>query len=283
VIGDIHGQAETLARLLRAIGRRDRDAMFWFVGDLINRGPDDRGVLDQVRTLGDRATVVLGNHELALLACAAGAATPRRGDTVGTLLEAPDADALVAWVRRWPLLVRDGDDVLVHAGLHPSWTDADADRIAARLHDRLGAPDWDAWLRALWPHRGEPWPEQQVGPSRDGADLHALVSVRCVRPDGALDRSVKGPPDTAPAPLLPWHRVPSPRSDHTRVFTGHWAAQGLVRSRPLVAIDTGCAWGGHLTAVCREDGAMIQVSVVNGEIRERCDGSTSAVPSAQLP
>lgn len=283
VIGDVHGHAATLRRLLEAIRARDEDARFWFVGDLVNRGPDDVGVLREVLALGKRATVVLGNHELVLLACAAGATAPRDDDTIASVLAAADASALVEWIRHRPLLVRAGNDVLVHAGLHPTWTLSDAESIAARLHAALRAPEWADWLRTVWPFRGRQWPTTRGGPDRDGADLHALMSIRCVMPNGDLEGRYKGPPGEAPPPLCPWHAAPSPREQGIRVFTGHWAAQGLVTTPAFVALDTGCAWGGHLTAYRASDGALLQVSARDGAVRDHCSASISGVPFPSLP
>lgn len=254
-IGDVQGCFASLTRLLAMMAfdvERDR---VWFVGDLVNRGPESASVLRLVRGLGDAATTVLGNHDVHLLARFAGA-RPKESDTLSRLLAEPDAPALMEWLRLRPLLheqtVGDTAYVLVHAGLSPRWSLDDA-RSSARVGEALlRGPRWIEDVRAL---RG--------GPSSEASTAIAtLTRVRMVHGNGEPS-SYSGELHAAPFDHRPWW-VGSPviAAGHTVVF-GHWAALGLYRAPGLLGIDTGCVWGNQLTAVRLEDGALRQQPCVD--------------------
>lgn len=257
VIADVHGHAGMLDALLQKIERRTPGAALWFVGDLVNRGPDDLATLRLVRDLGDRARVVLGNHDCVVLACAAGFTAPRRGDTIGPLMASAEIDDHVDWLRSRPLLLERGRDVVVHAGLHPDWDLGDARRAAARIEAALQADDWATTLERVWGCRGAPWDARVQGHRRLGDDLAAFTRMRFVRADGALDTEGKRGPESPPPGTMPWYAAPHPPRD-VRVVFGHWAAHGVSIGPRLAALDAGCAWGGPLTALCLDDGAVLQ-------------------------
>ena len=254
VLGDVHGCFATLEALFARLPfAPDRDRL-WLVGDLVNRGPDSLGVLRWAKGLaermGERFAVVLGNHDLRLLACAAGIATPRGRDTLDAVLAAPDREELVEWLASRPFLHRDGDRVLVHAGLLPGWTLEEAERWAGRLEAAFAGPLRPALLK----------PPAAAG-GRDGvpeelrAALAAFTLLRTCTADGHLC-PFSGPPDEAPPGCVPWFRIPGRRSARATVVFGHWAALGLLVEPRLIALDTGCVWGQRLTAIRLDDRAV---------------------------
>lgn len=259
-IGDIQGCHDELRALLRTVGfSADRDVL-WFVGDLVNRGPDSLGVLRFVRALGGNAEVVLGNHDLHLLAAAAGARAPRRDDTLGPILAASDRDELVDWLRRRPLAHRDGDRLMVHAGVFPQWTAEQAVELSDEVSRVLSGPDWGDFLHAMYGNRPDRWDDALSGDDRLRAIVNGLTRIRFVHPDGRMDFDVKEGAAAAPPGLLPWFDAPGRRTaGAVTVVFGHWSTLGLVLRPDLVALDTGCVWGGSLTAVRLEDRAVLQV------------------------
>lgn len=250
-IGDVQGCWRTLERLLGRVGFDRAEDRVWFAGDLVNRGPGSLEVLRFARGLGERAQVVLGNHDLHLLAIAAGVRTAKRRDTVDDVLASPDRDELLEWLRQRPLLHAEGEWVLLHAGLLPGWTLGEA---------RERAREAEAWLRgprvnlalAAYARKRVKDPELV----RVHETLRTLTLLRCVR-DGEMALDYSGPPGEAPAGLVPWHRA-RPRDPEVTIVCGHWAAQGFVREPGLLALDSGCVWGNALTAVRLEDGAAFQ-------------------------
>lgn len=266
VIGDLQGcHADLLAllALVRFDPARDRA---WFTGDLVNRGPASLAVLRTVRALGDRALVVLGNHDLHLLACryVAGVAQ-RRGDTLDDVLAAPDRDELLDWLRARPLLHFDpGLGVaLVHAGLPPQWSLDEALALAAEASRELAGPDPAATLRDMYGNQPDRWDSRHRGRDRFRFVVNALTRLRYVGPDGRLELRAKGAPGTQPAGLVPWFAAAGRRSHDTRIAFGHWSTLRLTpaeRARHnVLPLDTGAVWGGTLTAWRLEDGASFEV------------------------
>jgi bis(5'-nucleosyl)-tetraphosphatase (symmetrical) len=248
-IGDIHGCFLTLERLFERLDfdlQRDR---LWLVGDLVNRGPSSLRVLRWVRELaerlGERMVVVLGNHDLHLLALAEGVTKPRRKDTLDAVLQAEDRAELLSWLSEQPLLHRENHYLLVHAGLLPEWTPGEAELTARRVEAGLADPEERRRLLA----RGR-FSELEEG-SRARA-LAALTRMRMLTTDGHWC-SHTGPPEEAPPDCLPWFELPGRRSDEVTVIAGHWAAMGLRIDPRYLGLDSGCVWGGGLTAIRLED------------------------------
>jgi bis(5'-nucleosyl)-tetraphosphatase (symmetrical) len=250
-IGDVQGCCDELKALLeRCRFSADRDQL-WFVGDLVNRGPQSLETLRFVRALGASATVVLGNHDLHLLALAFGSKRkPKDGDTLDAVLEAPDRDQLLEWLLGRPLAVFDEPrgDFLVHAGLVPSWTPRFAAKLAREVEAVL-RDDARTLFDAMYGNKPDQWSDGLRGMDRLRFVINVFTRMRFCRRDGTVDLKMKGKPGEQPADFLPWFDVPERQSREVRVVCGHWSTLGLKRRRDLLALDTGCVWGGALTAV----------------------------------
>jgi bis(5'-nucleosyl)-tetraphosphatase (symmetrical) len=271
VIGDLQGCAASFDALLERVAfdaTRDR---IWLVGDLVNRGPDSLATLRRVIALGDAATVVLGNHDLHLLAVSAGVRRAGRGDTLDDILAAPDAERLLDWLRHRPLAFRDtvgGADVLmVHAGVLPTWTVDDTLRHAAELAAALRGDAWRDTLANLFGNQPDLWSESLTGHERLRAIVNVLTRLRFCSADGRVDLKAKDAPALAgssfPAPphgFKPWFDIETRLTRGTLVVFGHWSTLGLMIRDDVIALDTGCVWGGQLTAIRLEDRAVFQVA-----------------------
>lgn len=248
-IGDIQGCAAELRALVAKIGfSSDRDQL-WFVGDLVNRGPHSLEALRYVRSLGENAVVVLGNHDLHLLAVAFSGETARKGDTLDEVLAAPDSDKLLEWLLQRPLAHFDAErsDLLVHAGLVPQWTVAQALELAREVEQALRS-DAGAFLRRMYGDQPDHWSETLAGVARLRFTVNVLTRLRMCTPDGRFDLKVKGPPAEARSGLLPWFEIRDRASRDARIIFGHWSALGYINAHGVVGLDTGCVWGGSLTA-----------------------------------
>ena len=246
-IGDLQGCVEELRTLLSRLKfSADRDRL-WFVGDLVNRGPDSLAALRLVRDLGDNAVVVLGNHDLHLLAVACGVQRRRRSDTLDAVLAAPDRDALIEWLRLRPLAHLEGNDLMVHAGVVPQWTAARTLALAAEVSSALRR-DPRALFEHMYGDEPERWDERLAGAERLRFIINVLTRLRLCTADGRVDISIKGPPPPPPSPLRPWFEHPQRASRDVRVIFGHWSALGLVERSGVLGLDSGCVWGGSLTA-----------------------------------
>ena len=260
-IGDVHGRKRTLDALLERLRPdMDRDRL-WLVGDLVNRGPDSAGVLRWARRtageLGDRFACVLGNHDLHLLAAAAGLRAP--DEDLHGVLDAPDAPQLLAWLRRRPLVHRHGTPLLVHAAVWPRWHAAAAETWARRVEHCLATSN--ALLIGAKEARAQPGELGQLGDA-----LYAFTVLRMLESDGE-PCGHKGPPEQAPAGCTPWFDVPARRSTGVHVVCGHWAALGLRLEDGVSALDSGAAWDGPLSAVRLEDRCVVQQANLESRAR----------------
>jgi bis(5'-nucleosyl)-tetraphosphatase (symmetrical) len=246
-IGDVQGCDRELRTLLKLIGfSADRDQL-WLVGDLVNRGPGSLAVLRFVHSLADNAVVVLGNHDLHLLALAHKSARYRKSDTLAQVLEAPDRDALLEWLMSRPLAYAQGNDLMVHAGVVPQWSVAQTLGLAAAVSDAL-QHDPRGLFEHMYGDQPERWDENLSGMERLRFTINVLTRIRVCTADGRVDLSVKGPPPPPASALRPWFEHPGRRSREARVIFGHWSALGFVRRAGVIGLDSGCAWGGTLTA-----------------------------------
>jgi bis(5'-nucleosyl)-tetraphosphatase (symmetrical) len=254
-IGDVQGCLTELKALLAALRfRPDRDQLL-FTGDLVNRGPDSLGVLRFVRALGANATTVLGNHDLHLLAHCVDPERPlRRGDTLQPVLEAKDCDALAEWLFGLPLAVHDArhGELLVHAGVIPQWSAADAAAAAAEVSLAL-REDPRAFLAKMYGNEPSRWRDDLGRTDRLRFTVNCLTRLRFCTAEGRVDLKLKCAPDGAPAPYAPWFSHADRRSAGVRVVFGHWSTLGYLRTPTLLCLDTGCVWGGALTALDLDD------------------------------
>jgi bis(5'-nucleosyl)-tetraphosphatase (symmetrical) len=246
-VGDLQGCDEELRALLERLKFcADRDEL-WFVGDLVNRGPGSLATLRLVHALRDNATVVLGNHDLHLLAVAHGARRRRRSDTLDDVLAAPDRELLLDWLLNRPLAHAAGGDLLVHAGVVPQWTVALTLSLAAEVSGALRR-DPGVLFRQMYGNDPDRWDERLSGSERLRFVINVLTRLRVCSADGRVDISVKSEPPPPPSPLRPWFEHRNRATRDARVIFGHWSALGLVQRPGVIGLDTGCVWGGALTA-----------------------------------
>ncbi len=258
-IGDVQGCFEELEQLLGEIGFSPARDRLWFVGDLVNRGPRSLDVVRFVQGLGDRAVVVQGNHDLHLLAFAAGHAKRRADDTFDDLLAAADRDALLDWLRFRPMLHVEGEYLMVHAGLLPVWSVEQAQDLAAEVEAELRARRYRLFLAELYGSRPEAWDDDLRGMDRLRVIVNAMTRMRFCSPEGVMELRLKGEVEQAPPGFMPWFAVPGRKTRGVPIICGHWSALGLKLTRDLLALDTACVWGGALTAVRLEDRRLFQV------------------------
>ncbi len=251
-IGDVQGCYETLMTLLDAIAfDRTRDRL-WFVGDVVNRGPGSLEVVRFVKGLGDRAVTVLGNHELHLLAVAYSGRSIKPRDTITDILNAPDREALLTWLRQRPFLHYDAafETVMVHAGLPPQWTLSQAMACANEAASQLRGMSFTAFLRHIMGNNAATWPGARDVSDRLPYITNCFTRMRFCDAQGRLEFASKGPPGTQPEPYLPWFHHAQRAYAGTSVVFGHWAALGAYSAPGVEALDTGCVWGQELTALC---------------------------------
>ena len=250
-IGDVQGCYSALMSLLTQVGfNPDRDRL-WFTGDLVNRGPQSLEVLRFVKNLGDRAVSVLGNHDLHLLAVAAGAAKHKKRDTLENILRAPDREELLHWLRMLPLLHYDEylGYALIHAGLLPPWNLADAQRLAHEAESVLRSDDVNVFFHHMYGDLPDRWNENLRGMDRLRVIINAFTRLRFCDLDGNMDLRPKGPPGSQPTDLMPWFQIPGRRSREIKIIFGHWSALGLWDGDGVIGLDSGCLWGHSLSAV----------------------------------
>lgn len=262
-IGDVQGCFDELQALLKQVDFSPGKDRLLFCGDLVNRGPKSLDVLRFVRALGDAAVSTLGNHDLHLLALAEGAKRGRR-DTLDEVLAAPDRDELIDWLSRQPLAYQDRDSgvLMVHAGLPPQWSVEDTLAHAAELSAVISHPrKRREFFAGMYGDQPDRWSAALTGLRRKRFIVNALTRMRYCTVDGKLDLHAKGAPGTQGADLLPWFAAPNRLSANTTVLFGHWSTLGQVhwREHKVYGLDTGCIWGGRLTALRLDDRSLHSV------------------------
>lgn len=250
-IGDVQGCYDSLARLLDKIRFDPTDDRLWFTGDLVNRGPRSADVVRLVADLGDRATTVIGNHDLHLLAVASRIRAEREGERLKDILEASDSERLLTWISERPLFHYDAATgyALVHAGLPPQWDVADAIRLAREAEVAITGPQAREFLAQMYGNEPNRWSEDLTGWDRLRVIVNGFTRIRFCDNYGCMDFENKGPLTGDTYPLLPWFQIPSRRSRGTPIVFGHWSLLGLWNRDGVIGLDTGCVWGRQLTAV----------------------------------
>jgi len=264
LIGDLQGCCNALDRLLAVTGFSPSRDHLVALGDLVNRGPQSLQVLQRLRTLGASATCLIGNHDLHLLAVAEGVRKVHRTDTFDEILASPEREAWLDWIRQCRLACMDNGWLCVHAGVAPPWDAAQVLALAGEVEGLMRGPDLAAFLQVMYGNNPARWSDTLQGADRWRFVINTLTRIRFCSDDGTLDFKAKEGADAAPPGFKPWFDVPGRRSAGTPIAFGHWSTLGLINRPDLLAIDTGCVWGGALTAV-RVDGGRREVLQVRCE------------------
>lgn len=262
LVGDLQGCAEPLDRLLAEIDFSPSRDHLVVLGDLVNRGPQSARVLERLQGLGGAVTCLLGNHDLHLLAVAFGVRPPHRGDTLDEILASPQRDAWLDWLRQQKLAHRAGDWLCVHAGVVPQWDAAMTMALAAEAEAVIRGDDFDGFVRVMYGNRPPRWDDMLQGADRIRCIVNVLTRIRFCRADGTLEFDTKSSAATPPDGFLPWFEQPHRRTAGTPVAFGHWSTLGLVDRTDLLSLDTGCVWGGCLSAA-RIDGGRRELVQIN--------------------
>ena len=264
-IGDVQGCCASLDDLLARPGLEDDpNAEFWFAGDLINRGPASLASLRRIMALGDRAVSILGNHDLHLLAAVAGVRRPSKSDTLDDILTAPDKDDLIDWLRHRPLAHFDAGHLMVHAGVLAKWDVAKTLSLAGEVQNALRGPHWHRALQKMYGNEPVQWKDDFKGGKRLRVIINALTRMRLCDKSGHMDFTAKVAPGALPPGLMPWFDVPHRATRHVPIVFGHWSTLGLLLRPDVVCLDTGCVWGGQLTAMRLDDRKLEQVQCPKG-------------------
>ena len=271
LIGDVQGCDQALQRLLDTLDFSPSRDTLVLLGDLVNRGPDSLAVLRRLMALGESAHCLLGNHDLHLLAVAHGVRRAHRNDTLAPILQAPDREALLDWVRQRPLALQRHGWLLVHAGVLPQWSAEQTLALAQEVSQMLRGRDGPQWLQQMYGNQPDHWRDDWPETDRWRVVVNALTRLRFCSASGVMEFATKDSADAPPAGFMPWFDVPGRQTAHTPIAFGHWSTLGLLQRPHLLALDTGCVWGGCLSAACLSpDGS------VNDIVQVRC-------PQAQVP
>lgn len=270
-IGDIQGCFHELQDLLALIGFSRKDDQLWFCGDLVNRGPDSMDTLRFIHSLGDRAITVLGNHDLHLLAIAFTTAKQSRKDTLNSILNAPDRDEILHWLRHRVLFHEDKQRgyALVHAGVAPQWNMKTIHSLANEVHEQLRGPNFHDYLGAIYGNKPAVWSEDLRGAERLRCITNYFTRLRYCDKNGVINFKEKNAPGTQSAPSQPWYSFSNRKSRKTKIIFGHWSTHYLTypevtdpnnTKHQVFPLDTGCLWGGRLTAFRLEDKHVFSVA-----------------------
>ena len=258
-IGDIQGCMGALHRLLDHIKFDQAQDRLWFVGDLVNRGPDSLEVLRFVKNLGTSAVTVLGNHDIHLLALWSQITQPGRKDTLQPILSAPDVEELLNWLRFRPLLHAENGFVMIHAGILPSWSITQATALAREVEEALQRDNFQEVLPAIYFRKSVKHSAKMSTTERLGLTANVLTRLRVCTKEGIPEFSFKGPPTEAPPGYFPWFQIPNRATRNENIIFGHWSALGIVKEKHIVALDGGCVWGRKLVTMRLEDRQFFRV------------------------
>jgi bis(5'-nucleosyl)-tetraphosphatase (symmetrical) len=264
LIGDIQGCCDAFERLLTHIDFSPSRDHLYVLGDLINRGPASLATLQRLHGLGASVSCVLGNHDLHFLAVSQGARERGRHDTLAELLACPERTALIDWLRAQQLAIFAHGWLMVHAGVVPQWRLEDVLEMARAIEARLRGPDWVDFLRVMYGNQPQRWDASLAGDARLRFGVNVLTRIRYCKADGSLEMALKDGQAEVPGGLYRWFEAPERLSQNTPIAFGHWSTLGLIQRSDLLALDTGCVWGGKLTAARIFEGgsALFQVGCV---------------------
>ena len=269
LIGDVQGCDAPLGRLLHKIDFSPSRDTLYVLGDLVNRGPESAAVLRRLMALGDSARSLLGNHDLSLLAVAHGRRAPHRNDTMDRVLLAPDRGEMIDWLRHQRMAMRAHGLLMVHGGVLPQWDATDVLVLAAEVEAVLRGPALVDFLSQMYGNEPDRWDDSLSGAARLRVIVNALTRLRFCTPEGVMDLKASGGLDAAPRGYLPWFDVPGRKTAGTPIAFGHWSTLGYLQRPDLVSLDTGCVWGGCLSALrLAEPGSaheLIQVACVQAQ------------------
>ena len=258
-VGDLQGCFNTFQKLLDFIQFDPAQDKLWLVGDIVNRGPDSLSSLRTIKQAGDAMIMVLGNHDLHLLMVAAGIAKVHRSDTLQPILDAPDRDELLHWLRQQKLFHSAGPYAMVHAGLLPSWSISQAGQLAHEVENALRQDNYPESFAHMYGNDPHYWRDDWTGYQRLRVIVNAMTRMRICTPEGVMNFAFKGDPQSIPTGYLPWFSLPQRASQETTLICGHWSALGLYVTDNLIALDSGCVWGGQLSAIRLEDRQIFQL------------------------
>jgi bis(5'-nucleosyl)-tetraphosphatase (symmetrical) len=261
LVGDLQGCCSAFERLLQKIDFSPSRDHLVALGDLINRGPESLATLERLRGLGDSASCLLGNHDLNFLAVAYGVRKPGRGDTIEEILQSPELDAWIEWLRSRRLALHEDGWLLVHAGVPPQWDVATTLALAGEVESHLRSDDLHDFLSVMYGNAPARWDDALTGDDRLRFAVNALTRMRFVDADGTLELKTTGAPAAHPPEQIAWFDAPNRKTRDQPIAFGHWSALGLLDRPDVLALDTGCVWGGQLTAARIDDGRreLIQV------------------------
>jgi bis(5'-nucleosyl)-tetraphosphatase (symmetrical) len=251
-VGDIQGCDEPLGQMLDQVGFSASRDRLYVLGDLVNRGPSSLAVLRRLYSLGSSVQCVLGNHDLHLLALSAGARAPGASDTLNDILQAPDKGILLHWLKHQSIAIYQEDVLMVHAGVLPQWTLEETLTLARELENILQSDEADAFFMNMYGNEPAQWQAQLQGMARWRCALNAFTRLRFCSLTGAMEFATKENAAKAPQGYMPWFEVPQRLTANTTIAFGHWSTLGAVERQDIWALDTGCVWGGCLTALQRD-------------------------------
>ncbi|RYF18096.1 MAG: symmetrical bis(5'-nucleosyl)-tetraphosphatase [Comamonadaceae bacterium] len=265
LVGDLQGCDAPFARLLRRIAFSPSRDTLYVLGDLVNRGPASAAVLRRLMGYGDAARCLLGNHDLSLLAVAHGHRAPHRNDTMDDILRAPDREAMLDWLRNRSMALQAHGLLLVHGGVLPQWDVAQVLSLAAEVEAVLRGPELLEFLPRMFGNQPARWDDGLAGADRLRIVVNALTRLRFCTADGVMDLKASGGLDQAPPGLMPWFDVPGRRTADACIAFGHWSTLGYLRRPDIIALDTGCVWGGCLSAL------RLDAAGAHELIQEKCE------------
>jgi len=268
--GDLQGCLKPLQCLLERVAFDPARDQLWLVGDLVNRGPQSLETLRFLYSIRHALTCVLGNHDLHLLALAAGARASQPMDTISGILRAPDAKDLIDWLRKRPLAHAEGKTLMVHAGVMPNWTLRQTISYAEEVSARLRSQHWADFLHEMVNQTKPHWADGIRGQKRMRAILNALTRLRYISADGQAEFKNKLAPSQTPN-LTPWFDVPGRKTENNRIVFGHWSTLGLMVRPNLICLDTGCVWGRQMTAIRLEDQKLFIQNSLEGAAKDASD------------